>query len=73
MSYLYSLKIKPLTFASFANIFSQYVDCLFLVFLFNMPELNYNLETISGILFYKISEVTYEHRDCIYSVPPVVP
>jgi len=73
MSYLYSLKIKPLMFASFANIFSQYVDCLFLVFLFNIPELNYDLKTISGVLFYKISEVSYEHRDCIYSVPPVVP
>ena len=60
-------------FASFANIFSQYVDCLFLVFLFNIPELNYDLKTISGVLFYKISEVSYERRDCIYSVPPVVP
>ena len=32
MSCLYILEIKPLLVASFANIFSQYVGCLFILF-----------------------------------------
>ena len=32
MSCLYVLEIKPLLVASFANIFSQYVGCLFILF-----------------------------------------
>ena len=33
MSCLYMLKIKPLSVASFANIFSQPLDCLFILFM----------------------------------------
>ena len=32
MSYLYSLEIKSLSVTSFANIFSQFIGCLFLLF-----------------------------------------
>ena len=33
MSCLYILEIKPLLVASFANIFSQFVGCLFVLFM----------------------------------------
>ena len=33
MSYLYILEIKPLSVASFANIFSQSIDCLLILFM----------------------------------------
>ena len=33
MSCLYILEINPLSFVSFANIFSQYVGCLFILFM----------------------------------------
>ena len=33
MSYLYILEIKPLSVASFTNIFSQSIGCLFVLFM----------------------------------------
>ena len=41
MSCLYILEIKPLLAASFANIFSQSVGCLFILFMvsFAVPKL----------------------------------
>ena len=33
MSYLYILEIKPLSVSSFANIFSKFIECLFVLFM----------------------------------------
>ena len=33
MSYLCILEIKPMSFASFATIFSHFIDCLFILFM----------------------------------------
>ena len=33
MSYLYILEIRPLSVASFANIFSQSIGCIFILFM----------------------------------------
>ena len=36
MNYLYILKINPLSVASFANIFSHFVSCLFIAFIVSL-------------------------------------
>ena len=38
-SYLYILEINPLSVASFANIFSNSEDCLFILFMFSFAVL----------------------------------
>ena len=39
--YLYVLKIKPLSVASFANIFSHSVDCVFALFMVSFTVQNF--------------------------------
>ena len=56
MNYLYILEINPLD-ASFSNVFSHFVDCLFILFLVSV-----NLSSMSLNLSLKISYYGFKHK-----------
>ena len=56
MSYLYILEVNPLVTSS-SNVFSHFVDCLFILFLVSL-----NLSSMSLILSLKVSYYCFKHK-----------